>query len=259
MSAKKRSFAALRMTRIWIAASAFGLLAMTIPPVFAAPLTADMSTARIDMDANFSGTRIFLFGAREAAGDIVVVIRGPARDYQLRKKERYAGIWLNSSRIKFFHMPAFYALASSKPLDEVGQPELLRKLAIGEDALFPSYSDRTVLSNYRPYADAFLDYQRARKYYTPAHGTVQFIGDTLFKTTLEFPGNLPPGDYNAEIYLIHKNQVIDQQVLPLTVSKTGLDAWLYAYAHTWPALYGLTAVLLALGAGWSAGRLFEKI
>jgi uncharacterized protein (TIGR02186 family) len=228
-------------------------------PAFAAPLAADMSTSHIDMDAHFSGTRIFLFGARETAGDIVVVVRGPMRNYQLRKKERYAGVWINSSRMKFFDIPSFYTLAASKPLDAFGHPELLRKLALGEESLFNFYSDPDVLSNYRTYINAFLDYQRASKRYAPAHGTVQFIGDTLFKTTLEFPGSLPPGEYKAEIYLIDKDKVIDQQVLPLTVSKTGIEAWLYDFAHGWPALYGIAAVLLALSAGWSAGRLFDKI
>jgi uncharacterized protein (TIGR02186 family) len=236
------------------------ILALLLPiPAFAAPLVADMSTSRIDMDANFSGTRVFLFGARETAGDIVVVIRGPAHNYQLRKKERFAGVWFNSSRLKFFNMPSFYALASSKPLDAFGQPALLRKLAVGEDTLFTAYSSSNTLSNYTPYVDAFLDYQHLHQHYANAQGSVQFIGNTLFKTTLEFPNNLPPGDYKAEIYLINKNQVVDQQVLPLTVSKTGLDAWLYDYAHRWPAFYGLTAVVLALAAGWFAGRLFEKI
>lgn len=236
------------------------LLALFLPiPALAAPLAADMSTSRIDMDAHFSGTRVFLFGARETAGDIVVVIRGPAKTYHLRKKERYAGVWINSSRIKFFDIPSFYLLATSKPLDAFTQPDLLRRLAIGENSLFAVPADPQVPSNYRPYIEAFLDHQRTRKYYANEHGSVQFIGDTLFKTTLEFPGNLPPGDYKAEIYLIHNDKVIDQQVLPLTVSKTGLEAWLYDYAHQSPALYGLTAVLLALGAGWSAGRLFEKI
>jgi hypothetical protein len=43
------------------------------------------------------------------------------------------------------------------------------------------------------------------------------------------------------------------------VRKVGIDAFLYDYAHRHPLFYGITAVILALSAGWFAGRLFEKI
>lgn len=235
----------------------FTLLILPLPAL-AEPLVADMSTYRIDMDAHFSGTSIFLFGARDKAGDVVMVIRGPARDYLLRKKERVAGVWLNTSRMKFFGVPSFYAVAASKPLSEIGGADTLHRLKIGEESLLPG-SGVNVLTNYTEYSKAFLNYQQTKNYYAQHIGSVQFMGDTLFKTAIEFPDNLPPGQYKAEIYLINSGKIIGQQVLPLAVNKTGLDAWLYAYAHEWPVWYGLSAVIIALTAGWFAGRLFEKI
>jgi uncharacterized protein (TIGR02186 family) len=236
------------------------LMAICLPiPALAAPLVADMSIERIDMDANFSGTRVFLFGARSGGGDVVAIVRGPTRDYQLRKKERFAGVWINSSRMKFFHMPAFYMLAASKPLPEIGKNALLRTLGIGEENLFSAPADPETQAYYTTYAQALLDYQHASKHYAKIPGSVEFVGGTLFKTALDFPSNIPPGNYDVELYLIDKNQVTAKQVLPLVVSKTGMDAWLYNYAHAWPTFYGLTAVVLALSAGWFAGRLFEKL
>ncbi len=236
------------------------MAALLLPfPALAAPLVADMSTYRIDMDANFTGTRVFLFGARNEGGDVVVVIRGPARDYILRKKERIAGVWLNSSRMKFFNVPAFYALASNKPLSAIEQPALLRQLGLGERNLLAPASDPRLLEKFPQYADAFLDYQHAERHYSHDLDAVQYMGETLFKTVIEFPDSIPPGKYTAEIYLINDSQIIGQQTLPLAVNKTGLDAWLYNLAHDWPALYGLLAVSLALSAGWFGSRLFEKI
>ena len=81
----------------------------------------------------------------------------------------------------------------------------------------------------------------------------------LFKTTIEFPDNIPPGDYTAEIYLISNGDIIGMQSTPIRVVKSGLDAFVYNYAHTSPILYGITAVVLALFIGWFGGRLFEKI
>jgi uncharacterized protein (TIGR02186 family) len=224
-------------------------------PAGAEPLTADMSTYRIDMDANFSGTRVFLFGARNEPGDIVAVIRGPAKNYIMRKKENIAGMWLNSSRMKFFSVPAFYHLAASKPLSEIADTQLLEQLGIGELHIMPKSSH----PNYPQFADAFMDHQRDQKRFMQNPLALQLVGETLFKSVFEFSDNIPPGDYTTEIYLIHDGRLIDRQVLPLAVVKTGLDAWLYNFAHDRPGLYGLTAIFIALAAGWFAGRIFENL
>src|SRR5690348_293467 len=100
-------------------------------PALATPLVGDLSNYRIDIDSSFNGTRIFLFGARNDNGDIVVVIRGPYKNYLVRKKEQIGGIWINRDRMKFYHVPDFYALASSKPLDDIGQSPVFRQLGIG--------------------------------------------------------------------------------------------------------------------------------
>src|SRR5271170_5227924 len=100
------------MSKKKILSSFLILLILLIPlPAAAAPLVADLSNYRIDIDSGFNGTRIFLFGARSDNGDIVAVIRGPAKDYIVRKKEEVAGIWVNRQRMRFFGVPDFYAIA----------------------------------------------------------------------------------------------------------------------------------------------------
>jgi hypothetical protein len=42
------------------------------------------------------------------------------------------------------------------------------------------------------------------------------------------------------------------------VSKVGVGADIYDFAHQWAAVYGLIAILLAVGAGWAAGAIFRK-
>lgn len=224
----------------------------------ATPLIADLSNYRIDIDSGFNGTRIFLFGARNDIGDVVVVIRGPAKNYMVRKKEEVAGIWINSDRMKFYNVPDFYAVASSRPLADIETP-LLHQLGIGEKSLLSPPSGPLSQSTYEEFSEAFLRYQNARKLYHASPVEITFMGETLFKATIEFPDNIPSGNYTAEIYLISDGTVTGMQSMPVTVVKSGLDAFVYDYAHQSPLLYGLTAVVLALTAGWFAGRIFEKI
>ena len=222
----------------------------------AAPLVADLSNYRIAMDAGFNGTRLFLFGVRNDNGDIVVVIRGPEKNYIVRKKEKIAGVWVNRDRMKFYNVPNYYAVASSRPLLDINKSVLFTKLGIGEDNLLnnPSIPDAENLDEFE---SAFLSHQHFNRLYYTNPDNISFISETLFKTVIEFSDNIPPGDYTAEIYLISDGEIVGMQSTPISVVKSGLDAFIYNYAHNSPALYGISAVILALSVGWLAGRLFE--
>ncbi len=233
-------------------------LLLPLPALAAAPLLADLSNYRIDIDAGFNGTRIFLFGARNDIGDIVVVVRGPSKDYIVRKKEEIAGIWINRERMKFFNVPDFYAIATSKPLADMDSSLLFKQLGIGQDNLLTSPADPKSRANFDQFNDAFLRYQLERKLYMKQPEMVNFMGETLFKTVIEFPDNIPPGNYTAEIYLLSNNEVVGMQSTPITVVKSGVDAFLYMYAHQHPALYGISAIVIALFVGWFGGRAFQK-
>src|SRR5688572_11270591 len=111
--------AAIQFFRFWIATSAFCLLAMT-NTAHAAPLIADLSNYQITMDSTFNGTRMFVFGTRNDTGDVVVVVRGPTKDYIVRRKKEIGGIWVNAERMKLKSVPDYYAVASSKPLAQLG-------------------------------------------------------------------------------------------------------------------------------------------
>ncbi|MFW0776519.1 MAG: TIGR02186 family protein [Rickettsiales bacterium] len=228
-----------------------------IPAVHATPIIADLSQYRIDIDARFNGTRLFLFGVRNNAGDVVVVVRGPKKHFLMRKKEPIAGIWVNSDRMKFYNMPDFYAIATSKQLNKIEQTSLFKQLGIGQRTLFLEPSNPSQFVKFIEYSDAFIKHQQARKLYMELPAKLDFMGETLFKTSIDFPDTIPPGDYTAEIYLLKDGEVSGMQSTPITVSKTGLDEFLHSSAHEHPALYGLAAILIALSAGWVAGRVFE--
>lgn len=227
-------------------------------PTQATPLVADLSNYRIDVDSSFNGTRIFLFGNRNTSGDIVVALRGPLKNYIVRKKEPVAGIWVNRERMKFFNVPDFYVLASNKPLEDIGPPDLFRQLLISKENLLSPPGGAYDPASYQDFSQALIHYQEQRRLYNADMVPVSFMAETLFKTAVDFPDNIPPGSYTAEIFLISDGKVLGMQSTPIVVKKTGVDAFVYEYAHNHPLLYGFTAVLLALTAGWFGGRFFGK-
>lgn len=225
---------------------------------FAVPVIADMSLRAIEIDSRFKGTEILLFGARNDAGDVVVVIRGPEFSYVGRKKERIAGIWVNSKEAYINNALGFYDVATSRPLDEIKNDKLISSLGIGMDNLILNVDAKNDEER-KEFKNAFLAKKKRDNVYMPLIGSVDFIGDTLFRTIIKFPENIPRGTYTAEVYLFSDGQLVGIQSTPILVEKIGFDAIVYDFAYKYPAFYGIIAVIIALAAGWAAGAIFRRI
>ena len=222
-------------------------------------LVADLSSYRISITSSFQGAELLLFGATEGGGDVVVVVRGPTEDLVVRRKSRIAGIWVNRDAIAFTNVPSYYAVASTRPLDEVLSQSQRRRLQIGARHLemrpAESAASETEIARYR---EALTRNKERAGLFQEAPGTVAFLDSTLFRTTVQFPANAPVGRYNAEVYLVRDGQIITAQSTPLFISKSGIERALFDFANRRPALYGILAVVLASLAGWLASVVFRR-
>ena len=238
----------------------FGIFPITS---MAKPLVADISSRSVQIDSGFTGTELLLFGARNDPGDIVVVLRGPYGSYMVRKKERVAGIWVNRKQVQFDDIEGFYAVASSKPLGNFRNSYLLESLGIGIDQLQSSIKSKATLHRKADrdgeFSYALLTHKQKNQLYPTDVSDVSFIGETLFRTLIPIPENIPRGMYIAEIYLLSDGQLSGIQSTPLIVKKTGFDAFIYDLAYQHSFLYGVLAIIVALGAGWLAGIIFRKV
>ena len=97
------------------------------------PLLIALSTQRIEIDSNFAGTSILLFGATDVAGDVVVSVRGPEEPVVVRRKLRSVGVWVNQEAIAFRNVPGYYFVAASSPLEEIAPAELLDRKQLGSE------------------------------------------------------------------------------------------------------------------------------
>ncbi len=244
--------------RLGMAIMAAALATLAALPARAEPLVADLSSHRIAIDSGFTGTEVLLYGAVDGAGDLIVVVRGPAERVVVRRKDRVAGVWMNRDSIAFDGAPAYYAVAATRPLAEIARPALLSLHQIGIDAVrIAPLAERPAdeIATFR----AALVRQRTRDgLYTGTPGKVGFLGERLFRTRLYFPANVPTGAYRAEVFLIRDGAVVSAETTPLFVNKTGFQAEVAFIAHTRPALYGLAAILIALATGWAAAAAFRK-
>ncbi len=235
------------------------LLALAATPARAQALIADLSSHLIAITTGFTGTEVLLFGALEEAGDVVVIVRGPVSDAAVRRKDRIAGVWMNSGRLDFTDVPSYYAVAASRPLAEIGDPALLARHGIGLDFLRLASAEPASEAAAQPFRSALVRIKQRENLYSDAVGRVTFLGQRLFRTAVAFPANVPVGSYLVEVLLVREGEVVSAQTTPLIISKIGLGADIYDFAHNQAALHGVVAILLALVAGWIAHLAFRRM
>lgn len=230
-------------------------------PAWAEDLVSGISQDVIQITSNYTGTSIVVFGAIErpmgADGrDIVVVVRGPGTDMTVRRRDRIAGIWVNTDAARLLDMPSYYFMASTRPLNEIATAADLTRYGIGAEHLAP----QKVASHHDPgpFLAAAVRHLERQGLYIEAPGSIDFLSESLFRTRVPVPAGVVRGQYNVEVYLFRNGQVISAQSTPLFIDQTGLERRLFNFAHNAPLSYGLTAVFLSILLGWISAVLFRR-
>ena len=189
---------------------------------------------------------------------VVVVVRGPEQRDIVRRKERVAGIWVNRQQFPFTEIPAFYSVASSRPLQEIADSPLLARHQIGLEYLQFNPGEVAPEAVTTAFRDALIRNKQRLGVFHDRLGKVRFVAPRLFRTDVHLPSNVPTGTYTVTVYLIRDGEVRSAQTTPLVVSKIGIGARVFEFAHQHAAIYGVLAILMALFAGWLAGVIFRK-
>lgn len=223
-------------------------------------LAADVSDRLIAITTAFVGGDVVVFGSTETEGSIVITMQGPRENQMVRRKSRVAGIWINQHRVEFRNVPSFFAIASSEPLEDIVDPAVRDRMELGVDHLKLETVDSAGYSaeELSSFAEALIRNKEREGLYTVTPKTIRYPGPKLFRTTFEFPANVPPGLYRIEVFHFKDRQVIGAQQSSLQISKVGMEAEVYDFARESAALYGLAAILIAVTAGWLAGVIFRK-
>lgn len=223
------------------------------------PLVADLDSHLVAITAGFTGTDILVFGSIEGEGEIVVVVHGPKQDIIARKKERVAGIWINTEALTFEGVPAFYHVATTAdaPLDLPGSALRRHQIGVGNIRVRAMEDgDEEVIDAFQR---AVIRNKIAVGHYSAVPGVVDRRGGRLFRTSILIPTNVPVGTYTIETLLVRDGQVVGAQTTPLFVNKEGFGAQVYRMAHLYPMIYGVVAIFIAAFAGFAANWLFRKL
>jgi len=252
------------MRAFYISLLTAGLLALSLP---VSGLVTDLSNKRIEIRYSFDGAELILFGAVGSSAvdpvndafDVVVVVRGPEAAAVVRRKDKVGGIWLNNAELVFPAAPGYYAVAASRALADIAQPTVFASYGIGFDNLpLIARSELGLLKPDAEFRTALYRLRESENLYRQELDSVSLVAEGLFRTDVYLPANVPVGEFLVETFVFQEGSLKARNRIRLHVDKEGFERAAYDFAHQFPLLYGLTAVLVALGAGWLAGILGKK-
>ena len=88
---------------------------------------------------------------------------------------------------------------------------------------------------------------------------VTVLSNRLFRTSIHLPANVAIGTYTVAVYYLRDGSAVHAQTTPLVVSKTGIGADVFLFAHTNSAAYGVLAIIIAVASGWLAAWIGRKV
>lgn len=222
------------------------------------PLVADLSSHLVAITTGFTGASVLLFGATDGPGDIAIVIHGPAKDIAVRRMSRFGPIWVNAESTTLHDVPAYYRMASSGPLENFAAPQLLSRYQIGLRSIRVDSNDKVTARDYDAFRTALIRLKGDQGLYSEQIGAINLMSNRLFRTELYFPADVATGTYMVEVYLFRDGAVAAAEIVPFTISKIGIGADIYDFAHQHGFLYGLVGILLAVSAGYGASLAFRR-
>lgn len=229
-------------------------------------LVPEVSQHDVQVRQGFTGTELLLFGAvldpagRAGQGyDIVVVLKGPSEPVRMREKARFAGVWVNAQSSDLRSVPSYFAVASSRPVSEIVDEKTAAIYEFGTRYIQLSPSGSIDPEEQRRFAAGLVDLKRRQGLYKEDMDGVQITESVLYQARIALPSNVTTGTYTAETFAVTQGRVIASAESRVEVRKVGFERFVEDSANNWGLAYGLIAVMLSVGMGWGAGRLFARL
>lgn len=248
-------------------AALFALALIAAPPAAAQSLRApDLATGitdeEVSVGADYRGARLTVFGAHwrrgRAASDVVIVLRGPAETQTIRRKRRFAGLWINTDPVRFTNVATFFALASTRPVNSFLSARTIAAYGLDAGALARLEGGTPADTDSASYRRALVRLKQSEGLYRVSPTPLRLEEDGLFKVAFAIPPNAPVGRYAVDVYLFRGGRMVQRKPGEVVISRIGIEKTVYTAAQKTPLLYGFTAVLLALAAGWAAAFVFRR-
>ena len=256
----------MRATRPFLALAFAPLLLGAAKPT----LVPDVSQRTIDIAYSFTGAELLLFGAilypgGEAPGpndkpaDIIVVVRGPVQSVTVREKRKIAGIWMNADSLRYRSAPSYYAVAASRPVDQLLDARTRAIYELGLDSMQLSPASTAPIAEQNRFAAGLVALKAKQGLYADVPGAVEITDGVLYRARIQIPARVPVGRFTAETFLVRDGHVLAVATRALHIRKSGFERFVTRSADNRSVTYGLAVIAMAVGLGWTAGWVARRV
>ena len=175
-------------------------------------MTAEISTDLVQINTGFDGVNLLLFGTANGTNNIIIVIKGPLETNIIRKKTRVASIWVNTEKVIIENVPTFYAIASTRPLNQITTQSILKKYGIGANNFLTNIlkqANAKTMDISDEYKNALVRLKNKLGLYIDNPIKIKLIEEQLFRANIKFPANVGTGKYTAQIYYFKDGLLLD--------------------------------------------------
>ncbi|MES0008261.1 TIGR02186 family protein [Mesorhizobium sp. M0062] len=262
------------MPRWGIFSAAALLFAVALPAAAQSPnplpegIQIGLSTDAVSITAGFSGADLTIFGslenpdplvARQGRYDVIVVLEGPPRPVVVRRKDRVLGVWVNLESETFENVPVSYSVATTRPLQDITEPNSYKQLSLGASNLYMQPAEVTDSpATIEEFTVALRERKAATGLYSENVGGVQFLSQNLFRATVRLAPNVPVGTHKARAFLFKSGLFLKESSAQLEIRKSGFEQSIFRVAHDYSFLYGVFSVSLAMITGWLGRLIFRR-
>ncbi len=199
---------------------------------------------KIEINSNFLGEEILLFGQKEENVDVIIVFEGELKNAYLSNKIKEGVFWINQSKF-LEEIPSFFAIFTSpkKSLNELFLiKEITNKHYLIRDYSEELYKLRSALKNKGLYYEEELE--NADK--------------GLFFKKFRIPDNIPAGIINISFYEIFENKIISKSQKNLVIEKKGLSNKLELLLSEQSFFYVLILIIFSIVFSLLSNLIFRK-
>ena len=222
----------------------------------------DLSDQEIEIQTNFNGKEVIIFGLTEPQFDTIITIKGPKKDTKVSKKERLFGFWFNTKKIIYKELPSIFFIATSNPINEIlNDVTITKKALFFEQMIINLVTQRnfnfTKQNKLEVWNKNIIEIKKELNLYKEYE--LKIIDNKLFQTKVFFPSNTIPGSYDVDIYQIQNKIILNEKNKKIMIKKAGIGNIIFQFAHNKPAIYGILCIMFALFAGLIAATVFRRL
>ena len=194
----------------------------------------------IEINSNFLGEEIVLFGQKDEGRDLIIIFEGTERKGKLFTKTKKGLLWINEKQ-EIDKIPSFFGIFSTP------------KYSLNQIFLIPSITSKHVLIN--DFSERLYQIRTALKikglYF---EDELRSIEGSLFIKKFKIPDNISAGDIKVSLYEIQNNEVISFNQKKLNIQKKGLtskfEIMLEEQSLVYTAILVIFSIVFSLLSNW---------